>query len=34
MKRLRDDYDKTCQVIAEKMRENEKAAAKHIETLK
>jgi hypothetical protein len=34
MKRLRDDYDKTCNVIAEKMRENEKAAAKHIETLK
>ncbi|CDW78191.1 UNKNOWN [Stylonychia lemnae] len=34
MKRLRDDYDKTCSVIAEKMRENEKAAAKHIETLK
>lgn len=34
MKRLRDDYDNTCKVIAEKMRENEKAAAKHIETLK
>lgn len=34
MKRLRDDYDKSCSVIAEKMRENEKAAAKHIETLK
>ena len=34
MKRLRDDYDKKCTVINDKMRENEKAAAKHIETLK
>lgn len=34
MLRLRSDYDKTCSVIADKMRENEKAAAKHIETLK
>lgn len=34
MKRLRSEYDETCKVISEKMRENEKAAAKHIETLK
>ena len=33
MKRLSRDYERNCQAIAEKVRENEKAAAKHIQTL-
>ena len=33
MKRLSRDYERNCQAISEKVRENEKAAAKHIQTL-
>ena len=31
MKRMSKDYDKYCQVLSEKVRENEKAAAKFIQ---
>jgi hypothetical protein len=33
MKRLSRKYDENCEEIAKKVRENEKAAAKHIQTL-
>ena len=33
MKKLSRDYERNCQAIAEKVRENEKAAARHIQTL-
>lgn len=33
MKRLGQAYDKNCKSISDKVRENEKAAAKHIQTL-
>lgn len=33
MKKISQEYDNNCRMIAEKVRENEKAAAKHIQTL-
>ena len=33
MKKISQEYDNNCRIIAEKVRENEKAAAKHIQTL-
>lgn len=33
MKKISSEYENNCRIISEKVRENEKAAAKHIQTL-